>query len=301
MKIIMKNTIKFIAFISLTAFALFSCAKNDPAKFDDANAFVSFDNAEISVSEDAEESIKIPVTLASVAGLSQSVKFELSSPEEKGAKEGVNYELVTSSGVLSFDAQNRTQYIEIKPKYDGVYTGDLKLTIKLDESASLNTGDANTCTVTINDIDHPLVSILGTYTCSGKHVSKGNITWTMTIKKDADDDHMVWIDDIFGNPGWAGDDMMYYGNVDANLTTITVPFGQQAAYKYQSHPVYFYGLTGTNISDASIIEAGSLTISITKDASGKVNLNFGKYGCYLYIDTLGYASAILPVITAVKD
>lgn len=272
-----------------------SCDKNKPAEFDDADAFVAFDEATVSVSEDAK-TIRIPVTLASVKGLSETVKFEISSPEQKGAKEGTNFELITVSGTLSFDAENRTNYIEIKPKYDGVYTGDLKFDITLTPSATVGTGAADVCTVTINDVDHPLSAILGKYTASGNHLTKGPVTWSMEILKDSNDDHKIWFNDIFGNPGWANNKMLYYGNVNEEMTEILVPFGQEAEFKYQGHPIYLYG-----IEEDNVVDSGSLRITIKTGADGKISLDFGQYGIYLYIDTLGWLSAILPGITAVKE
>lgn len=305
----MKNIIKFIGTALACAAFLVACDKNEPAVFDDANAFVAFEKTAVAIPEGKVDeegkilpgtSVKIPVTLASVAGLTESIKFEVSYPEKKAAKQGTNFELLTTSGVLSFDAQNRTRYIEIEPKYDGVYTGDLSFTITLVGTTAVATGNEAACEVTINDLDHPLSAILGSYTASGEHLKKGATSWTMTILKDADDDHKVWFDDIFGNPDWAGNDMLYYGNVNADLTEIVVPFGQKAEYEYEGHPVYLQGIDGKG-DDADIVKSGALKISISTGADGKVHLEFQQYGLYLYIDTLGWASAIWPGITAVKD
>ena len=268
--------------------------------FDDANAFVAFDQTSFSVSEDSKEVLRIPVTLASVAGLEETISFKIEEPKEKAAKEGVNYKLLTTSGVLSFSQGKRTDYIEFSFMPDGAYTGDLSFSIVLNEGATVGTGAENTCKVTISDIDHPLAALLGSYTASATHYTQGPITYTTTIKKDAEDDHKVWFDNIFGNAGWAGDDKLYYGNVNADMTQIDVPFGQAAEYKYGgTKEVIFYGLT----AELNYYDTGSMTIEIIKDASGKVTgLDFGEeWGIYVEIVDTGWISVLLPGITAVKD
>lgn len=297
----MRNTLKYIGLALVAATALISCDSNDPSKFDDKDAFVAFDKTSVSLSEDFSSAgavYKIPVTLASVKGLEETVKFEVVSPETKGAKEGVNFEVLTSSGVLSFNAENRTQYIEIKTIYDGVYTGDLQFSINLVGTESVPAGSEGTCTVTINDIDHPLSFMLGSYKMSGvKYPSTPN-TWTMTILKDAKDDHMVWFDNLFGNSGWVAEDMRYYGTVNADHTILTIPFGQTSVYKYSNgNPVTLYGLN----SDLDAYDSGSVDVKIITEG-GKVTLDFGKeWGLWFYIKDAGGIGTYLPGLSAIKD
>lgn len=297
----MRNTIKYIGLALVAAAALISCDSNDPSKFDDKDAFVAFDKTAVSLSEDYSTNgavCKIPVTLASVKGLEETVKFEVVSPESKGAKEGVNFEVLTSSGVLSFNAENRTQYIEVKTIYDGVYTGDLKFTINLVGTDSVPAGSEGSCTVTINDIDHPLSFMLGSYTMSGiKYPSTPN-TWTMTILKDPDDDHMVWFDNLFGNSGWAGDYLRYYGTVNEDHTILTIPFGQTSEYTYSNgKPVTLFGLS----SDLNGYDSGYVNVNIITEGD-KVTLDFGKeWGLWFYIVDAGSIGTYLPGLTAIKD
>ena len=133
----MKLNIKYLSFLLAGAAMFASCDKNEPSVFDDKDAFVAFDAVSVSYNEDYSNegaTFKIPVTLASVKGLEETVKFEIVTPEQKAAVAGVNYELLTTTGVLSFDAENRTQYIEFKTMPDGEYTGDLKFSVKLLQS-----------------------------------------------------------------------------------------------------------------------------------------------------------------------
>ena len=297
----MRNTLKYIGLALVAASALIACDSNDPSKFDDKDAFVAFDKTSVSLSEDYSAGgavCKIPVTLASVKGLEETIKFEVVSPEKKGAKEGVNFEVLTSSGVLSFNAENRTQYIEIKTIYDGVYTGDLKFTINLVGTDSVPAGSEGSCTVTIADIDHPLSFMLGNYTMTAEKYKSGPITWTMTILKDAKDDHMVWFDNLLGNSSWAGEDVRYYGTVNEDHTVLTIPFGQTSEYKYSNgNPITLLGLT----PDLNGYDSGSLNVNIITEGN-KVKLDFGtEWGFWFNIEDAGYISILLPGITANKD
>lgn len=295
----------FTLLIALAGLAFVTaCDKNLPPVFDDANAFVAFDNNNASIDEASidpatgdivpqTEVLRLPVTLGSVAGLNETVKFTV---EDGTAKAGVNYRVLTSSGTLSFDATNRTQYIEVEPIYDPDYTGDLKFTIKLAPTASVALGYMSACTVTIGDVDHPLSNLIGDYAAS----SGDGTNWTMTLYKDENDDHMVWFFDLFGNPGWSIMTTMFYGNVDDAVENINIPFGQTTEYKYGGEtPVTLYWVN----NDDEVGKTGSINVKIVKDAAGKITgLDFGEeYGFYALLEDLGYVGLVYPQITAVKQ
>lgn len=279
---------------------LASCDKNEPNVFDDKDAFVAFDAVSVSYNEDYSNegaTFKIPVTLASVKGLEETVKFEIVTPEQKAAVAGVNYELVTTTGVLSFDAENRTQYIEFKTMPDGEYTGDLKFSVKLLPSETLAVGAESECTVTISDIDHPLTFMLGAYTATGVNFWNGPTTWTMTLYKDAEDDHKVWIDNLFEKASWAAEDTRYYGIVSDDNTTLNIPFGQTTEYTYSNgKPVTLLGFDGSNGYDT-----GSVDVKIVVDGA-KVTLDFGtEWGIWVWIEGAGNLNIVNPGITAEKN
>ena len=297
----MKLNIKYLSFLLAGAVALASCDKNEPNVFDDKDAFVAFDAVSVTYAEDYSKdgaTFKIPVTLASVKGLEETVKFEVVTPEQKGAVAGVNFELLTTTGVLSFDAENRTQYIEFKTMTDGEYTGDLKFSVKLLPSETLPVGSESECTVIISDIDHPLTFILGDFTASGTDYWDGPASWTITIHKDAEDDHKVWIDNLFNNPGWIDPRCRFYGVVNDEKTTITIPFGQEAEYKHSNGmPLILLGLD----NDLYGHDTGSVDVSISVDGAN-VSLDFGdEYGFWTQIKDTGNIGIILPGITAVKN
>lgn len=298
----MKLNIKYLSFLLAGAFALASCDKNEPNVFDDKDAFVAFDAVSVTYAEDYSKdgaTFKIPVTLASVKGVEETVKFEVVTPEQKGAVAGVNFELVTTTGVLSFDAEKRTQYIEFKTMADGEYTGDLKFSVKLLPSETLPVGSESECTVTISDIDHPLTFMLGSYSATGTHfVSGASLAWTMTFYKDAEDDHKVWIDNIFANDGFAADDTRYYGIVSDDNTTLNIPFGQESEYKYSNgNPVVLLGLS----AEGNGYDTGSVDVKIVVDGNN-VTLDFGtEWGFWANIDGAGYIGVVSPGINAVKN
>lgn len=296
----MKNFIKYLLLTLAGGFSLLSCDENKPPVFNDKDAFVAFDEIAVTVSEDysAGGAVKrIPVTLASVAGIEANVKYEVAEPDSKAAKEGVNYEFVTTSGVLSFDAENRTRYIEIKTIPDGEYTGDLSFIIKLSASEAINLGSESECTVTITDIDHPLGFMLGDYTARGDNYWDGPITWTMTIFKDASDDHKVWFDNLFGAAGWANEKTRFYGIVNEDLDTVNIPFGQESVYKYSNgNPLLLLGFDGSDGYDS-----GSVDVRIIRE-NGKITLDFGnEWGIWIYIEDAGNLTIVKPGISAVKN
>ena len=297
----MKLNIKYLSFLLAGAVALASCDKNEPNVFDDKDAFVAFDAVSVTYAEDYSKdgaTFKIPVTLASVKGLEETVKFEVVTPEQKAAVAGVNYELLTTTGVLSFDAENRTQYIEFKTMTDGEYTGDLKFSVKLLPSETLPVGSESECTVIISDIDHPLTFILGDFTASGTDYWDGPASWTITIHKDAEDDHKVWFDNLYNNTGWIDPRTRFYGVVNDEKTVINIPFGQESEYKYSNGmPLILLGL------DADLYghDTGSMDVAITVDGAN-VSLDFGKeFGFWVQIKETGNLGIILPGITAVKN
>jgi hypothetical protein len=180
---------------------------------------------------------------------------------------------------------------------DGEYTGDLKFSVKLLPSETLPVGSESECTVTISDIDHPLTFMLGSYTATGVNYWNGPTTWTMTFYKDAEDDHKVWIDNLFEKESWAADDTRYYGIVSDDNTTLNIPFGQESEYKYSNgKPVTLLGFDGANGYDT-----GSVDAKIIIDGA-KVTIDFGtEWGFWVWIEDVGNLNIVKPGITAVKN
>ncbi len=290
----MKKIFKYFALAASITAVLASCNKNEPAEFSDSNAFVAFNAASFNIDEDSADTLRIPVTLASVKGLEERVSYTV---KDSSAVQGTNFELVDNTATLSFDKDHRTAYIEIIPHADGLYTGDLIFFISLNASENVDLGAASECLVKINDIDHPLTPILGTWTLSAESYFNGPQEFEVTFIKDNSDDHMVWIDNLFGNDGWKGDDMLYYGNVSDDLTSIVIPLGQESEYaRSDGSHIVLYSLT----SDLHLNNTGSVTATIT--FGEKTTISFGKdYGFAFRVGTANsYINLLLPEITGVK-
>ena len=291
----MKKIFAYIRIAACAAAILSSCGKsNVPIVFDDSNAFVAFNSLTANINEDSKDTLRLAVTLGSVAGLNERISYTV---KDSTAKEGVNFTIVDASKTLTFSAAERVQYIEVVPKADGTYTGDLIFTITLNASANVGLGYASVCTVKVIDIDHPLTPILGDWTFTGKSAASGAVkSYTVTLLKDASDDHMVWIDNLFGLDGWKGDDMLYYGNVSNDLKTIVIPWGQDSEYLYRdTTPVTVYGFD----AEGYYYTSGNSTATITFGET--TTITFGtEYGFYWKIGDYGGLEGIYPEITGVK-
>lgn len=279
-------------FLLLNIFAvclLASCNKNEFATFDDKDAFVAFGKASYAIAEDGA-SLTIPVTLASVAGIETTVTV---SGVDGTAVNGVDYS-VKNGGVLTFNAQNRTANVEVEIfNRAGEYTGDISFTLQFSNLGGVNAGFQSTTTVTIQDNDHPLSPILGTYNVSGMDVWGGKVDTYMTFEKDATDETKVWIRNLFCAPGWDIAETALYGVVNSDMTAITVPLGQATEYTYSGSSVYLYGVD-TNVN---VLDAGNLTITILGGGTG---IEMTEMAPALYIDGAGFVNAMLPPVTGTK-
>ena len=69
------NILKKLTILVIGAILMVSCNLNEAPIFDDSEAFVAFRSSELSLGEEKTDTIKIPVLLTSLAGLSSSVDF----------------------------------------------------------------------------------------------------------------------------------------------------------------------------------------------------------------------------------
>lgn len=225
----MKNILKYIAGAAVVA-ALAGCSLNPLPSFEESESFVAFDKAAVSVNEDAG-TVTLPLTIASIDAVKTNISYELI---DGTAKEGDNYEGVDESGVIVFDGKERTGSIVVNIKnIAGTFTGDLSFQVRLVSATGLKLGASSVCTVTINDLDHPLSAILGEYTATAHdYFDDADVSWTVTLMKDADDVNVVWVDGFTSTFAgyYPNADYRIYGNVvkdeDDNVTGITFPCGQ---------------------------------------------------------------------------
>lgn len=265
------------------ALAFVACDDNEQPGFSDSDAFVAFSSSSASVDEGEE--VVIPVSLASVAGLSKSAYVEVISDDSYTAVEGTDFEIVGSKTV-KFDAENRTAYITIKSIANGIYTGDVKIGLVL-KSDEINVGAQNECVVTIADAEHPLQPILGSFSASADSYfsSRGHFDWTITLSKDESDVSKVYIDNLdpyFASAGYNGH---IYGTVesdeDGNLTLIKVPAQQGYGYKYEGSEAVLAVFSTADPDDANAKElTASENMEIEIKDGGKTLVVKNCFGIY---------------------
>ncbi len=215
---------------------LVSCDINKYPEFDDANAFVAFQSSTAAVGEE-DGSVEIPVLLTSKSGMSATAEIEVVADETgTGAVEGTHFTIENKT--LSFSGlDGAIQKIKINVIDNDVFGGNKSFTIRLKEDGSVNLGAAKTCKVTIQDDEHPLAFILGTYGASADSYfsSRGHFDWDITISRDESDITKVWIGDLdpyFASNGYnaANNYNIFYGIVNEERTQILIPVGQKLGY-----------------------------------------------------------------------
>lgn len=267
-----------------------SCNINEMPTFNDSDAFAAFKTSSMSIAEDGG-TLNIPVSVTSLGGVATTVSYEFVNGS---AKQGVDFEDASGSGTISFGAGETLKNIAVKIiNHPGVFTGDLKFSVKFKSAGDVKMGASNTCAVTINDLDHPLSAILGDYACKSMSAWGDDLEWIMNFSKDASDVSKVWIFNIFASAGWADWDTIFYGLVDDDLTNIAVPLGQETEYKYGgTTPCVLLGFDGEEGWDE-----GYMNIAI-KDGGKK--LEFIDYGPWLYIPGAGSVNIVYAGFTCTK-
>lgn len=221
----MKNLYK-ILFVSALAVAATACSElNTTPVFEESESFAAFIKSSYGLNEDAGK-VVIPVQIASISPVKTQVSYVIN---DGTAKKGVDYEDTNASAVLSFDGTTREQNIVINLiDRAGEYTGDLSFTVTLKSATGIKLSVESTCSVTIYDLDHPLASILGSYSAKATSSFDGDVSWTMNLLKDPKDITVVWINGITNE--LLRDDQLFYANVDfdedGNIIGFTCPAGQ---------------------------------------------------------------------------
>lgn len=261
----------YVSLLTVGALSFTSCNVNDVPKFSDSDAFVAFTNPTMSVGEN-KGTLDIPVLLSSLSGISTTVDFEIIAEGATAAVEGTHYTLANASRTLSFTKEAPTQVITLNIIDNETFNGDVKLSIVLKNPADVNLGSSKTCNVTIEDDEHPLLFILGSFTATGKSYYNGDSEWQLTIEKDVEDLSKVWIGNLV--PGTGGTSLKVYGTVNAEKTEIHIPVKQDIA-KSSSYPHIllegFYGEEG----DENIPTGGYITGIIAEDGTITIQDWFG--------------------------
>ena len=245
----MKNILKYIAGVAAVA-ALAGCNLNPLPTFDESESFVAFDKSAVSVNEDAG-TVTLPLTIASLDVVKSNVSYEL---VDGTAKAGTNYESNDESAVVVFDGESRTGSIVVNIKNIAGYTGDLSFTVKIVSATGLKLGASSACTVTINDLDHPLSAILGEYTATAHdYFDDADVNWTVTLMKDPKDVNVVWVDGFTATFAgyYPSADYRIYGNVtkdeEGNITGINFPCGQSLATAVSGRSLSLWSFDGDSV------------------------------------------------------
>ena len=290
----MKKITIYISVLASIVLFFSACELNDAPEFDDANAYVAFDEENLSIAEDTG-TVNIPVRLTSLEGLASSVSFDFI---DSTAVKGRDYNLKGGASVLNFDGSEAVQNIQVDIiNNSGVFTGDLKFGIRITSSGSVNAGGIDTMWVTILDLDHPLASILGTYTVNGPNYFSGYPgTWDVTIEKDPEGDvSKVWIDNLVVS----GTNQKVYGVVNDEKTKIEIPVGQTIATSNSYESIVLEGFDSPDVNAANLLPAGSkLTMELTSSSpvTFVMDLPFGSH----IIDVNSWYSIVLANATFTK-
>lgn len=260
--------IKKTLYTLVASLLLFSSCENGCPTFDDADACVGFSSASFSINE-TDGKVEIPVYLASVAGLSGSATIEVDVTQST-AVEGADFTVVSKE--LIFSADGRTQNVVVNIVDNDVFTGDKKVFFKI-VSSSVNLSNESTCTLTIVDDEHPLKSILYTYSGTAISCFEGTYDMEITLEKDESDLSKVWIsnlDPYFFSYGYtaANGYNRFYGIVNEDCTEISVPVGQTVGYE----DVNLEGLDGPDPDTADMLNQGQSFVIKIVDGGNKLEI-----------------------------
>ena len=264
-----------------------SCVSNDYPTFDDADAFVAMVNSTAYIEETGGE-LEIPVILTSLSGIETTVDFILTPAEENGAIEGTHYTLLNSSKSLTFTKEEPIQYIKFKIIDNDTFGGDVKFTISLMKPENLNLGANKDCVVTIEDDEHPLAFMLGTFTATGESYFNGTQEWAVQLTKDDTDLSKVWITNFV--VGGSSASSPIYGTVNEEKTEIKIPVKQTLAVSSSYPHIYleaYYGEDGDEDVNDHIVGI------ITTDSNGNAIISFPDYwfGSLVYSDDAATTAA----------
>ena len=142
------NILKKLTILVLGAILMVSCNLNETPIFDDSEAFVAFRSSELSLGEEKTDTIKIPVLLTSLAGLSSSVDFEIVT-DGATAIEGKHFKVLNTSKTLTFTKDTPTQNILVKTIDNATFDGDVSFSIKLNDPGDVKLGASNIINIKI--------------------------------------------------------------------------------------------------------------------------------------------------------
>ena len=276
---------------------LASCNINELPEYDDSNAFVAFTSSSVNVGEE-EGSKQVEVLLTSIGGIETTVNFEVTPAETAGAVEGKHY-TIEGSKSLTFKKDAPTQKITLNIIDNDTFDGDVKFTIKLLDPEGVQLGASKTCSVTIEDDEHPLLFILGTLSAKGVSDFNGDTEWEVRIAKDDSDLSKVWIYNLV--PGGSSSKSPVYGIVNDDKTEIRIPVGQEVAVSSSYPHILLNGFYGD--TEEKIPTGGYITGEIAEDGTISIKDYFGSqvFSDDAASNSLGWYNLMDPIITLKKQ
>jgi hypothetical protein len=276
---------------------LASCNINELPEYDDSNAFVAFTSSSVNVGEE-EGSKQVEVLLTSIGGIETTVNFEVAPAETAGAVEGKHY-TIEGSKSLTFKKDAPTQKITLNIIDNDTFDGDVKFTIKLLDPEGVQLGASKTCSVTIEDDEHPLLFILGTLSAKGVSDFNGDTEWEVRIAKDDSDLSKVWIYNLV--PGGSSSSSPVYGIVNDDKTEIRIPVGQEVAVSSSYPHILLNGFYGD--TEEKIPTGGYITGEIAEDGTISIKDYFGSqvFSDDAASNSLGWYNLMDPIITLKKQ
>ena len=276
---------------------LASCNINELPEYDDSNAFVAFTSSSVNVGEE-EGSKQVEVLLTSIGGIETTVNFEVAPAETAGAVEGKHY-TIEGSKSLTFKKDAPTQKITLNIIDNDTFDGDVKFTIKLLDPEGVQLGASKTCSVTIEDDEHPLLFILGTLSAKGVSDFYGDTEWEVRIAKDDSDLSKVWIYGLV--PQGSSSSSPVYGIVNDEKTEIRIPVGQEVAVSSSYPHILLNGFYGE--TEEKIPTGGYITGEIAEDGTISIKDYFGSqvFSDDAASNSLGWYNLMDPVVTLKKQ
>lgn len=277
---------------------LASCNINELPEYDDSNAFVAFTSSAVNVGEE-EGSKQVEVLLTSIGGIETTVNYEVTPAETAGAVEGKHY-TIEGSKSLTFKKDAPTQKITLNIIDNDTFDGDVKFTIKLLDPEGVQLGASKTCSVTIEDDEHPLLFILGTLSAKGPSYFNGDTEWEVRIAKDDSDLSKVWIYGLV--PGGSSSSSPVYGIVNDEKTEIRIPVGQEVAVSSSYPHILLNGYYGEE-GDEKIPTGGYITGEIAEDGTITIKDWFGSqvFSDDAASNSLGWYNMMMAGVTLKKQ
>lgn len=226
----MKKTFKFFALAAAMA-SIIACGEKEPDNY----GFASMGAPEVVVDENCG-TVEVEVLLVSTAPTPTTVTFSITNG---AAVEGENFSYDGEKSIV-FNAGETSKKIAFnvvdKP---GEYAGALDFTVTLTGADNKTTlGTLASTTVTINDLDHPLVSLITTFDMTSLLHYNGKlryITWPVVFSAIEGKDDELWASNLnYALYHWpsrndvntADVGVGLYVKVSEDHKTITVPLPQ---------------------------------------------------------------------------